>query len=163
MNLKQGFAKTWFWIASVLLSSCGPAQILGPQVVPTPTLPPARVWQTFIIEVPAGAHWFDTGLEIEKGQYVAILATDNLKTWGRRKKSDSGSAGPATFFCDHSRCHLPPAYYGQLIGRFASGTPFRIYTDFDFTAPVDGTLFLSFNTWSIEDNFGEFAVTVMVK
>lgn len=163
MKMKQYFAMACVWIVSLLLLSYRLGQIIGPTMTPSPTITPTRVTQTFTINVPANAHWFDTGIKIDKGQYVEIQATGNVKTWGRTKHNATNADGQTTFFCDDSRCHLPRAYYGELTARFASGTPFRIYTVFDFIAPVSGALFLSFKEWSIEDKLSELIVIVTVK
>ena len=145
---------TCVWIVSLFLSSCAPGQIFGPTMTFTP------VTQTFTINVPANTLWFDTGIKIVKGQDVTIQATGNVKT---RKNSDNDADGQTTFFCDDAPCHLPRAYYGALMGRLAGWIPFRIYTACYFTAPVSGALFLAFKDWSIEDNVGEFIVTVTVR
>ena len=154
MIMKQSFPITCVWIVSLFLSSCTPEQLFVPTTTPT------RVTQTFKINVPANALWFDTSIKIAKGQNVAIWATGNLNPWARTKQSNTKVSGQTTFFCDDSPCHLPRAYHGELLGRLERGIPFRIYTAFYFTAPSSGELFLGFKDWSIEDSLGEFIVTV---
>lgn len=148
--MRQYFALTCIWLLSLLLSGCPSGQIADPPGTPT------RVAQIFTIKVPTNGRWFDTGIKIAQGQYVTIRATGNVTTW-------ETIGDIPHIFCADSPCHLPRAYYGELIGRFAGSTPFRIYSDFDFPAPVSGGLFLLFQEWSKEDSIGEVIVAVTVQ
>jgi hypothetical protein len=118
---------------------------------------------TYTASVPANVLWFNTGIKIFKGQYVTIQAAGIVNTWGGRGISNSDAGGQATYVCDDPGCPMRGALYGELIGRLGVGTPFRVGTNFDFTAPGPGALFLSVNDYWFKDNLGEFNVTVTVK
>ena len=121
------------------------------------------VTKTFTIIIPANELWFNTGVEIIKGQDVAIRATGIVNTWDGKDISNSDANGQTTAICDNTGCPMPGAYYGELIGKLDGETPFRVGSSLDFTAPESGVLFLIINDWIFDDNSGEFSVVVTIK
>lgn len=187
MKTKQYYALISLLLVSLIASGCGPGQVFGPTITPTATLTPVPtststptptftpnptvtftqtpVTKTFTTIVPANELWFNTGVNIIKGQEVTIRATGIVNTWGGRDISNSDANGQTTadWICDNTGCPIPGGYYGELIGKLGVGTPFRVGSSLDFTAPESGTLILTINDWTFEDNSGEFNVIVTVK
>ena len=55
---------------------------------------------------------------------------------------------------------LPRALAGALLGRIGSGQPFAIGNLTSVVMPADGELFLGVNDDGLNDNSGQFTVTV---
>lgn len=110
------------------------------------------------IRVPANAGWVNTGIQVRQGQTLLFntsgevrLSTDpeDVATPAGSKKGRRVQNGP-----------LPGALAGALVGRIGNGPPFGIGDQTSIVAPASGTLFLTVNDDVMNDNTGEFVVTV---
>lgn len=184
IQVKQYIPVLFLFIFGILLSGCAPGQFLGPTitpsptvtststptltpvptVTPTPTFTPTPTPQVFNITVPANTLWFNTGVNISKGQRVNITAEGIVNTLNGRKGSDSDANGQTQWQpCNDSACPIAEAYYGELVGRLGILPPFRVGKSFEMKALTKGVLILSVNDSKVEDNRGEFTVTITIQ
>lgn len=133
-----------------------------PGAVPTPgTTPPpppaAGPGQT--IAVPANSPWVSTGITVREGDMVSFFASGEV----RLSSDPNDVAGPAGAKSQRyaAGAPLPRAYAGALIGRIGRSAPFGIGDQTDpIRMPARGTLFLGVNDDDLNDNSGQFTVTV---
>lgn len=108
----------------------------------------------FTIDVPADQTWFDTGIELERGEMISLLASGSI---------DFGPASidPEGFEPDdHDEYNVVPcASHAGLIGRVGSdGEPFFIGAEAVTVATDAGRLYLGVNDTDVGNNSGSFAV-----
>lgn len=113
------------------------------------------------IRVPATSRWVSTGLNVAQGQVVNIQSTGEV-----RLSSDSedvaGPAGSKKGRYAYSS-PMPQTLAGALIGRIGNGPPFGIGNQGSFAAPGTGTLVLTVNDDVLNDNAGEFGVSIQLQ
>lgn len=112
------------------------------------------------IRVPATSRWVDTGVNVQQGQTVTFNATGEV----RLSNNEGDVAVPAGSKTGRraARAPLPNALAGALIGRISSGPPFGIGNQPSVVAPATGRLYLMVNDDDLNDNAGEFGVTINV-
>lgn len=108
------------------------------------------------VAVSATTPWTDTGIELRSGQTIYIEATGQVR-WGKSRRD--GPAGEKNSPYNASR-PLPSRPGGSLIGRIGED----IFFIGDETGPIRvrnrGRLLLGVNDEYLEDNSGNFRVTV---
>lgn len=121
------------------------------------------------VRVPAGVEWVSTGVFVEEGQTIYLVANGLVITGTPNiyKASKSGADGQVwNLGCGQYEGAPPPcamndAPYGALVGRVGPfGEPFLIGGDPSFVAPATGNLYLSVNDnlGFYSDNLGGFTV-----
>lgn len=171
----------WVWIAAglgmllilavvgggILIAQNGLPFLATPTNTPRPTPRPTNTPETkeFTVNVPANASWFDTGIQIHKGQTILFTASGAISTWTGNPEADSPSPNGDDSPCqmaDNSNCLLNGAPYGALIGKLGNGEPFLIGSSLGLKASEDGTLQLAVNDNLIyyDDNSGSYVVTI---
>ena len=122
--------------------------------------------------VPANAQWVDSGMDVQSGESVTLVAHGRIRHLIPQTKQEieQSEAGPAgTFFYDDSLAHqefpLPAAGSGPapcycLIGRIGEGRPFFVGDGMSIAAESTGRLYLGVNDFDVTDNTGEFYVEV---
>ena len=132
---------------------------------PAPTLaPPAQaagpVKQERKIIVPATQSWSDTGIDVQPGKPLELVATGTIKISAAREVTAAGLVGrpaPATL-------PLPGSNIGVLLYRvrYADGqvSPIQIVgTRTILNLPKAGRLDLGINDADVKDNAGSFTIT----
>ncbi len=113
------------------------------------------------IRVPATSRWVSTGINVGQGQTVNIMTTgevrlssdpDDIATPAGSKKGRYANNSP-----------LPSSLAGALIGRINNGPPFGIGDQPSFPSPGTGALYLAVNDDALNDNAGEFGVTITLQ
>lgn len=104
--------------------------------------------------------WTDTGITVRQGDIIRFQSNGQIQL-SDNSSDVAGTAGAL------SRRMAPDApisgvYAGALIGRIGSYSPFAIGDQGQITAPVSGRLYLGVNDDYLQDNRGEFAVTIGV-
>jgi len=112
--------------------------------------------------VPSTQRWFDTGIDVRAGSVVDFQATGTIRM---SLGNDSDSAGPAGAwsgrFADNAPFRDKPA--GALIGRIGNGSPLFLGERAQVTVRNTGRLYLSVNDDYLDDNSGEYRVTITVR
>ena len=114
------------------------------------------------LTVNAAEPWQDTGLYIEAGQAVTILASG---TWGDPAGTTNGGGRTSQVLNGRrNEVALPGAPVMMLIARIGpQGTPFRVGLRTEYVAPRSGNLYLMANDRfdMLSDNQGTLRVTVL--
>lgn len=112
--------------------------------------------------VPSTERWFDTGIDVRAGEVVTFQATGTIRM---STGNDSDTASPAGSFSGRHADHAPfsnrPA--GALIGRIGSGAPVYLGERGQVSVPRSGRLYLSVNDDYLQDNSGDYRVTLSVR
>lgn len=111
------------------------------------------------VVVPSNQRWFDTGLDVRNGTIIDLRATGTI----RMSNNGNDNAGPSGAFNGRHADNAPfkdrPA--GALIGRIGSGAPIFVGDSGRITASNTGRLYLSVNDDYLDDNSGEYRVTIV--
>jgi hypothetical protein len=110
------------------------------------------------IRVPATSRWVDTGITVQRGQTIALNTTGEV----RLSSDPNDVAVPAGARSGRHApgAPLPNALAGALIGRIGNAAPFGIGNQQSVSAPAAGRLYLMVNDDNLDDNAGEFGVTI---
>ncbi len=109
------------------------------------------------VRVPARTGWIDTGIMVREGQRIYVEATGRVR-WGPGRQD--GPEGEDDSPRNPNR-PIPNRPGAALIGRVGNDAPFFIGADQDaIRLRGSGTLFLGVNDDVLDDNAGEFRVTV---
>jgi len=142
-------------------------------VIPNKIPPEAFIDQQLRVGVPADQYWYDTGITVERGDWLQLRAKG--KWWNgisrTGPKGDGGIIGIGRPPCDE--CPVVDGNLGELVGKVDDEFPFRIGSSIIEVATKDGNLFLAMNdsTGSCDgggagscynDNKGFLQVTVTV-
>jgi hypothetical protein len=114
-----------------------------------------------IILVSSRNEWTDTGIDLNAGDAVTIQAAGTIQfsPSPRDIAEPNGAAGRAAT----AHAPLPRAEIGALIGRIGRVSPFFVGALLDrLRAPNGGRLYLGVNDDILQDNTGDFRVTVTV-
>ena len=108
----------------------------------------------FTLDVAADQVWSDTGIDLERGEMISLLASGEI---------DGGSfnTGPEGFEPDdHDRFNVVPCRdHAALVGRVGhDGEPFFVGAEAVTVATDAGRLYLGVNDTNVGDNSGAFAV-----
>lgn len=126
----------------------GPADTRDGQGTPTRT-----------ITVPANQQWTPTGIRVSQGDRIQIKSSGQISL---RPNDPKDVAIPAGSLLQRyaPNSPLPRAFAGALIGRIDNGQPFGIGNQTSIVAPASGLLYLGINDDVVNDNSGQFTVTV---
>lgn len=132
----------------------------APTVAP-PAAPVAPTKQERKLIIPATQSWSDTGIDVQPGMPLELVATGLIKISATREVPASGLAGrpaPAT-------SPMPGSNIGVLLYRvrYADGqiSPTQVVgARSNLTLPKAGRLELGINDSDVKDNTGSFTVTV---
>ncbi len=125
-----------------------------------------------MIVVPGNQGWVDTGVNVQPGEAVTVLAHGTIGIGKPRRNSldQPSEVGPAgTFFfrddVADEQFPLPSAAQGPapcycLMGRIGGGPPFFVGSRKSWIAQEAGTLMLAVNDYEPADNTGQFTVEV---
>ncbi len=109
------------------------------------------------VRVPARTGWTDTGIAVRDGQRIYVEATGKVR-WGPGRQD--GPEGENDSPRNPGR-PIPNRPGAALIGRVGNDAPFFIGADQDaIRVRGSGTLYLGINDDVLDDNGGEFRVTV---
>lgn len=128
-----------------------------------------------LVQVPAKEYWHDTGIEIQKGDWLEFIATGSW--WSGISMTGPEGDGGVIFGLGRptcGECPVPDGNLGELVGKVDDGLRFRIGRSAIHVIDRDGNLFLAMNenTGSCndgpegscyEDNNGALNVTVTVR
>ena len=108
----------------------------------------------FTLDVPAERTWYDTGIDLERGEMISLLASGSI---------DFGPAsiGPEGYAADeHDQYNVVPCSdHAALIGRVGTdGEPFFLGVEAVTVATAAGRLYLGVNDTDVGNNSGSFAV-----
>ena len=113
------------------------------------------------VVLPATQRWFDTGIDVRSGDVIDLRATGTI----RMSNNGTDSASPSGAWTGRRADNAPfkdrPA--GAMIGRIGSGGPIFIGDSGRVNVPTTGRLYLSVNDDYLEDNTGEYRVTISVR
>lgn len=125
-----------------------------PQTPSAPDLSGGRA--TF--NVPGNQAWTPTGITVQQGQILGFQATSEVRLSSRA----DDRVPPAGGARQRVAGPLASAPRGALIGRIDNGQPFLIGNQSMVRMPAAGQLFLGINDDVVDDNGGEFQVTIGV-
>ena len=114
------------------------------------------------VVVPSTERWFDTGIDVRAGEVVNFQATGTIRM---STGNDSDTASPDGSFNGRHADNAPfpnrPA--GALIGRIGNGAPLYLGERGQVSVPRSGRLYLSVNDDYLQDNSGDYRVTLTVR
>ncbi len=112
--------------------------------------------------VPSTQRWFDTGIDVRAGDAIEFQASGTIRM---STSNDNDSANPAGAWSGRRADNAPfrdrPA--GALIGRIGNGNPIFMGEAGRISASNSGRLYLSVNDDYLQDNSGEYRVTLTVR
>ena len=99
-----------------------------------------------VVNVPANQYWYDTGIQVKKGDWLKFAASG--KWWNGI--SATGPDGDRGWLFGLGRpvcagCPTTDGYLGELIGKVSDGPPFRIGSSTCHYINQDGNLMLTMN------------------
>jgi len=114
---------------------------------------------TRTITVPGNQLWTPTGIRVSQGDRLQLQASGQISLRPNDAKDVAGVAGSLQQrYAPNSP--MPRAFAGALIGRIDSGQPFGIGNQTSIIAPASGLLYLGVNDDTVNDNSGQFTVTI---
>jgi hypothetical protein len=114
---------------------------------------------TGAIRLPANQQWVPTGLIVRRGETLNFNTTGELQL--SNDVNDRGGAAGAYGQRRPGRgAPMPSVFAGALIGRINDGEPFAIGNLSSVEMPAAGQLFLGINDDTLNDNAGDFYVTI---
>lgn len=111
------------------------------------------------IRLPANQAWVPTGLIVRAGETLTFNTTGELQLSGD-VKDRAGAAGAYGQRRPGPGAPLPRLLAGALIGRINNGEPFGIGDMTSVEMPASGQLFLGINDDVVNDNAGDFYVSI---
>jgi hypothetical protein len=110
------------------------------------------------LEVDAARQWTDTGLVVRPGEVLRFEASGQVQL--SSDPNDVAHSGGSLTGRYATGAPLPRALAGALIGRIDNGQPFAIGNQTTVTMPAAGRLFIGINDDHVEDNSGQFVLTI---
>jgi hypothetical protein len=111
--------------------------------------------------VPSNQRWLDTGIDVRSSDVIDIQATGTIQM----STNGNDGASPSGSFNGRRANNAPftnqPA--GALIGRIGNGAPIFLGDKRRINAAASGRLYLSVNDDYLQDNTGEYRVTITVR
>jgi Ca2+-binding EF-hand superfamily protein len=112
--------------------------------------------------VPSTQRWFDTGIDVRAGNVVDFRATGTIRMSSGNDNDNASPAGASSGRrADNAPFRDQPA--GALIGRIGNGSPLFLGERGEVTVRNTGRLYLSVNDDYLNDNSGEYRVTITVR
>ena len=113
------------------------------------------------VVLPANQRWFDTGIDVRSGDVIDFRATGTI----RMSTNGNDSASPSGAWTGRTADNAPfkdrPA--GALIGHIGNGGPIFMGDNGRVNVATTGRLYLSVNDDYLQDNTGEYRVTLSVR
>ena len=113
-----------------------------------------------VVRVPGDQPWTDTGIDVEAGELVRIMATGEVFHSTELGEKSGPDGKPDTG--DYPTNVIDGVDHNTLIGRIGATDPFKVGSSTEFAARRDGRLWLRVNDAGIENNSGEFSAHVQV-
>jgi Ca2+-binding EF-hand superfamily protein len=117
---------------------------------------------TIDVVVPPTQRWFDTGIDVRAGEVVNFQAAGTIRM---STGNDNDAASPAGAWSGRHADNAPfrdrPA--GALIARIGNGSPLFLGERGQVNVRNTGRLYLSVNDDYLQDNSGEYRVTLTVR
>ena len=110
--------------------------------------------------LPANQRWFDTGIDVRSGDVIEFRANGTIRMSNNGNDSASPSGAWTGRRADNAPFRDRPA--GALIGRIGSGGPIFMGDSGRVNVATTGRLYLSVNDDFLQDNTGEYRVTLGV-
>jgi hypothetical protein len=114
------------------------------------------------VVVPSTQRWFDTGIDVRAGEVIDYRATGTIRM---STTDNNDNASPAGALSGRRADNAPfsdrPA--GALIARVGTGTPLFLGDRGQISIANTGRLFLSVNDDYLQDNSGDYRVTITVR
>jgi hypothetical protein len=115
--------------------------------------------QNVTVRLPGNQQWVPTGVTVQRGQTIQVTATGTIKA-----QNGTIEVGPVGSSVHQANAPLPNVAVGGLIGRIGpTGQPFGIGDHATIQAPANGPLFVGINDSQLQNNVGDFMVTVHVQ
>ncbi|MGH9279279.1 MAG: toll/interleukin-1 receptor domain-containing protein [Acidimicrobiales bacterium] len=115
---------------------------------------------TETVTVRSDVPWNDTGIDIEDGQTLEIVASGRVATAKGSPSRDSEPDGkPGEEFGNNV---IPGVKHGALIGMIGNGEPFEVGAYRAGVIEGSGRLYLGVNDKGIENNDGSYTATITV-
>lgn len=111
--------------------------------------------------LPSNQRWYDTGIDVGSGDIINYRANGTIRMSTNGNDSASPSGAWTGRHADNAPFRDRPA--GALIGRIGSGGPIFMGDSGRVNAASTGRLYLSVNDDYLQDNTGEYTVTVSVR
>jgi len=123
------------------------------------------------VNISASQYWYDTGITVQKGDWLELTAKGSWWS-GIRTTGPDGAGGLFRPAC--GGCPIADGNLGELIGKIDEGAPFRIGSSAIYAVNQDGNLILAMNENAgpckegqegscYEDNNGVLEVIVTVR
>lgn len=114
------------------------------------------------ISVPGNPCWTDTGISVQRDQFVSFLASGEIGLSGNADDIAGPSGSKTGRYAPNAP--LPSVLAGALLGRVANGQPFGIGDQTQpLVMPATGKLYLGINDDQCGDNRGEFRVLLVTR
>jgi len=114
------------------------------------------------VVVPSTQRWFDTGIDVSAGSVIEYQANGTIRM---SQGNENDGANPAGAWSGRHADNAPfrdkPA--GALIGRIGNGAPIFMGEAGRVNASTSGRLYLSVNDDYLQDNSGDYRVTLTVR
>lgn len=111
------------------------------------------------IVVSGRQQWTATGITVRRGETLSINASGQIQL--SADSNDTASiAGAKSGRYPTAGAPMPRVLAGGLLGRIGNGQPFPIGDQTSLPMPASGQLFLGINDDNVDDNGGEFRVTI---
>jgi hypothetical protein len=111
------------------------------------------------IRLPGNQQWVPTGLIVRAGETLTFNTTGELQL-SNDVKDRAGSAGAYGQRRPGPGAPLPNLFAGALVARINNGEPFGIGNMTSVEMPASGQLFLGINDDTLNDNAGDFYVSI---
>jgi hypothetical protein len=113
------------------------------------------------IVVSARQQWIDTGIDVRAGDWISVTAAGRILFTPNR--SDVAEPAGAQGRAATSTAPMPSVDIGTLLGRIGNGEAFVVGDNLEsLRAPRAGRFYLTVNDDILQDNSGEFLVSVAV-
>ncbi|MGH8873084.1 MAG: hypothetical protein ACRDWS_14060, partial [Acidimicrobiia bacterium] len=116
-------------------------------------VPPDGVW-------PGQVNWIDTGIRLERGDLVEIVAVGEATHEGTVWSGPDGDPEPGRR--RFNLPELPTDNHNAMVGRVGDGDPFLVGDSLTFTADADGVFYLGVNDQGVENNTGQYVASITV-
>jgi Ca2+-binding EF-hand superfamily protein len=114
------------------------------------------------VVVPSTQRWFDTGIDVRAGAVIDYRANGTIRMSQGNENDNANPAGALSGRrADNAPFRDKPA--GALIGRIGNGAPIFLGEEGRLNASNTGRLYLSVNDDYLQDNSGDYRVTLTVR